>query len=106
MIKKTKRLTTKEFQKVFQEGKRVSSTLFLIYYTKGEKIKIAVSVPKKIYKNAVDRNYTKRLIFNCLVSTNTLPSLNMVIVLRKKIENITHKEVCDELYHLIKNINI
>ena len=106
MFKKTKRLTTREFQEVFQKGKRVSSPLFLLSYTDLEKTKVAVSIPKKIYSRAVDRNYIKRLIFNCLKEQVILPSLGIVIVVKKKLDNITHKGVCSELSDLIKNINI
>jgi ribonuclease P protein component len=106
MLKKTKRLTTKEFQEVFQKGKRVSSPLFLVSFIKLDKYKVAVSIPKKKYKNAVDRNYAKRIIFACLKKQATQPSLGIVIVLRKKLDNTTHKEMCSELYDAIKKINI
>ena len=106
MLKKTKRLTTREFQEVFQKGKRASSPLFLLSYLNLESVKIAISVPKKIYSKAVDRNYSKRVIFNCIKEQEILPSLGVVIVLRKKLDNITHKDVCSELSDLIKNINI
>lgn len=106
MLKKTKRLTTKEFQEVFQKGKRVSSPLFLVSFLETDKTKVAVSIPKKVYKRAVDRNYSKRIIFDCLKNQQPLPSFGFVVVLRKKLDNITHKEVCSELSELIKNINI
>lgn len=104
MLKKTKRLTTKEFQEVFQKGKRVSSPLFLLSYLDIKKEGFAISVPKKIYKKAVDRNKTKRLIFNSLKTLNSLPSIGVVIVVRKKLDNMTQKETCDELLDVFKKI--
>jgi len=104
MLKKTKRLTTNEFQKVFQEGKRVSSPLFLVSYLETKKEGVGISIPKKIYKKAVDRNMIKRLIFNFLKNTKYQPSLGIVIVVRKKLDNMTHKETCDELLDVIKKI--
>jgi len=106
MLKKTKRLTTKEFQEVFQKGKRVSSPLFLVSYLDIKKTKVAVSIPKKIYKKAIDRNYIKRIIFECLKKQDIPTSYGLVIVIRKKLDNITHKELCCELYSLVKKINI
>jgi ribonuclease P protein component len=52
---------------LFTEGKSVSKyPLRLVYNTgtfgEGEKIKIGVSVSKKYFKKAVDRNYFKRVL--------------------------------------------
>ena len=104
MLKKTKRLSTKEFQNVFQNGKRVSSPLFLVSYLDIKKIGYSVSVPKKIYKSAVDRNNIKRLIYSCLKKQEILPSFGVVIVVRKKLDNMTHKHTCDELLDVFKKI--
>lgn len=52
---------------LFSEGKSVSKyPLRLVYYSGGleenEKIKMGVSVSKKYFKKAVDRNYFKRVL--------------------------------------------
>ncbi|WP_426062521.1 ribonuclease P protein component [Flavobacterium sp. DSP2-3-1] len=52
---------------LFTEGKSVSKyPLRLVYkagsFTEGEKIKMGVSVSKKNFKKAVDRNYFKRVL--------------------------------------------
>ncbi|MFE3871428.1 ribonuclease P protein component [Flavobacterium sp. ZS1P70] len=52
---------------LFSEGKSVSKyPLRLVYYSgnlgKGQKIKMGVSVSKKYFKKAVDRNYFKRVL--------------------------------------------
>lgn len=52
---------------LFTEGKSVSKyPLRLVYnlgtFDEGEKIKIGVSVSKKYFKKAVDRNYFKRVL--------------------------------------------
>ncbi|SFE51589.1 ribonuclease P protein component [Flavobacterium xueshanense] len=52
---------------LFTEGKSVSKyPLRLVYkagsFSEGEKIKMGVSVSKKNFKKAVDRNYFKRLL--------------------------------------------
>ncbi|MFT3794482.1 ribonuclease P protein component [Flavobacterium sp.] len=55
---------------LFTEGKSVSKfPLRLVYLpveaTEGEKIKMGVSVSKKYFKKAVDRNYYKRVLREC-----------------------------------------
>ena len=52
---------------LFTEGKSVSKYPLRLVYNKGtfgegEKIKIGVSVSKKYFKKAVDRNYFKRVL--------------------------------------------
>jgi len=106
MLKKTKRLTTKEFQEVFQKGKRVSSPLFLLSFLKKDKGKVAVSIPKKIYNKAVDRNNVKRVIFECLKKQDMPTSTGVVIVIRKKLDNIPMSDVCKDLYDSLKKISI
>ena len=55
---------------LFSEGKSVSKyPLRLVYYSGAldddQKIKIGVSVSKKYFKKAVDRNYFKRVLREC-----------------------------------------
>lgn len=60
----------KHIELLFSEGKSVSNyPLRLVYVPieleEGEKIKIGVSVSKKNFKRAVDRNHYKRLLREC-----------------------------------------
>ena len=60
----------KHIDLLFSEGKSVSKyPLRLVYVPieleEGEKIKIGVSVSKKNFKRAVDRNHYKRLLREC-----------------------------------------
>lgn len=60
----------KHIELLFSEGKSVSKyPLRLVYVPveleEGEKIKIGVSVSKKNFKKAVDRNHYKRLLREC-----------------------------------------
>ncbi|SDG94767.1 ribonuclease P protein component [Psychroflexus sediminis] len=52
----------KLIKKVFEEGKTIKSFPILIRYTEHEenRHKVGVSVPKRNFKNAVDRNQIKR----------------------------------------------
>lgn len=67
-FRKTDRLSQQKIiQKLFQEGIQVHSYPYKIFILKVEKslksrIQILISVPKKQFKNAVDRNLIKRRI--------------------------------------------
>ncbi len=89
MLKKKNRLTTKEFQEVFEEGKKTHTPIFLFAKLQNKKeIKIGISVPKKIFKKAFKRNETKRIILNIIKENKILPINNFfVLVLKKPIQN-------------------
>ncbi len=58
-------------EKLFQEGKKIREFPFLIHYLfieQGDKKKfqVVISVPKRKFKHAHDRNYIKRSITECL----------------------------------------
>ena len=60
---KEKLKSKKLIEKLFTEGQAVSTfPLRLIYLKEGEANKVGVSVSKRNFKNAVDRNRIKRLL--------------------------------------------
>ncbi len=68
--KKEKLKSSKDIDLLFVEGKSVAKyPLRLVYveknYSDETKIKIGVSVSKKYFKKAVDRNYFKRVLREC-----------------------------------------
>lgn len=68
---KTEKLKSqKTIDLLFSDGKSVSKYPLRLVYVKNsfeekEKLKFAVSVSKKYFKNAVDRNYFKRVLREC-----------------------------------------
>lgn len=69
MLKKSKRLSTEEFNLVLEKGRVVHSPFFTIRVLGGmEAFKISVVSPKKIYKTAVSRNRSRRVIYAILAS--------------------------------------
>lgn len=66
MLSKKKRLTKKEFDYVFKNGKRVHSPVVqLIYLPKGDFHGAAV-VGKKVHRRAVRRNRLRRQMYGAL----------------------------------------
>jgi len=67
MLKKENRLTTKEFDLVFKEGKKFFSKNFMFMKIEDkDSLKISTTVSKKIYKTAVKRNEARRKIYKIL----------------------------------------
>ena len=68
---KTEKLKSqKTIDLLFSDGKSVSKYPLRLVYVKNsfeekEKLKFGVSVSKKYFKNAVDRNYFKRVLREC-----------------------------------------
>lgn len=67
--KNQKLKSRKTIDLLFSEGKSVSKYPLRLVYTaiedESEKLKFGVSVSKKHFKNAVDRNYFKRVLREC-----------------------------------------
>lgn len=66
MLTKKQRLTKKEFDHVFKNGKRVHSPSLQLIYTPGEQFHGAAVVGKKVHKRAVDRNRLRRRLYGVL----------------------------------------
>jgi ribonuclease P protein component len=70
MLKKADRLTTEEIETLSQ-GKSVFGTLLSLRYVHvsgadGAKLKFAVSVSKKVFKTAVERNRARRRVYGAI----------------------------------------
>jgi ribonuclease P protein component len=96
MLKKSHRLSTKEFLEVMEKGKIYHSPLFIMRALrtqgvgnkdKGERskefgqVKISAVTPKKIANTAVLRNKTKRLIYEAVqpLITSIIPDTHMIM---------------------------
>jgi len=66
MLSKKKRLTKKEFDAVFQTGKRIHSPALQLIYKKDDCFHGAAVVGKKVYKSAVGRNRLRRRLYGVL----------------------------------------
>lgn len=68
MFKKQHRLTSREFDVFFKEGKRIPSPVGQLIYAESELLKVSVVVPKKVIKTAVGRNRLRRQTYHLLKS--------------------------------------
>lgn len=106
---KTEKLKSRTtIDNMFREGKSVSKfPLRLVYkkqaFDEGQKLKIGVSVSKKYFKKAVDRNYFKRVLRetyrlnkNLLLDSLEEPYAFMLLYQTKErlsYEDINHKTI-------------
>ncbi|MBU7569168.1 MAG: ribonuclease P protein component [Flavobacterium sp.] len=106
---KTEKLKSRTtIDSMFREGKSVSKfPLRLVYkkqaFDEGQKLKIGVSVSKKYFKKAVDRNYFKRVLRetyrlnkNLLLDSLEEPYAFMLLYQTKErlsYEDINHKTI-------------
>ncbi len=109
MLKKKNRLTTEEFQKVFKNGKKISSTFFLIIILPiNDSKKISVAISKKIEKTAIDRTLSRRKIYTIIKENFSEISNNIkiIVLITKKINHKKKPDIQKELLGLFKKANI
>ena len=94
-----------EIAKIVLSKQKVKSDYFFIYYQKGENItRVAISVSKKI-GNSVKRNHAKRIIRELLrPNLNKILPTNLVIVVKKDLNNVDFKKLSTEMFHCLEII--
>lgn len=101
MISKSLRFTQKEIDSFIRTPhKKIGNDLFVCRFKKGEKLKIGVILSKKTYKTSVERNKTKRFLYDetlKLVKTTGF----YIISPQKSIKGIENKEVSSKLKEII-----
>lgn len=103
MLPSSKRLTTPLFKSVMDKGKIFHSSLFNIKLLKIEgKSLFSVAVPKKIAKNAVDRNRIRRQVYSALSSFDKKISSGFygVLIIKALIIKSTFDEILSGLESL------
>ncbi len=102
MVPKKNRLTKKEFNTVFKEGRREHGSSIIVY-TKSAPghCQVAVSVPQKVTKKAADRNRIRRAVYREIQSVlGGIKDKQVIVVLKKFDENV---DLSTELSLLKKN---
>ena len=109
---------TQEFTAVITKGKKVINHYFLIFYSfnRLKSCRFGISIPRKLAKKAVKRNYYKRQVKNMLIiylkntcqaihSIDSLSHYDLVIIIRpdyiKKNEFKTKQESLYKLFSFL-----
>lgn len=104
MFPKGKRVTTTLFKKLFGLQSPITHGDFLyVKYTPHEDVAVSVVIPKKIYKNAVDRNTAKRRIVPLIKESDIKPGIH-VFFLKKKIDDVSSQEILKDIQTLISQL--
>ena len=101
------RLLKKDIDNVFKRGKTVKGSFFFIKFLKNDtgKLRLAVSISKKVLKTAVARNKIKRFFSNFFYSSLFLNTpVDLVIVVTTSIVEKPLKEIKREMEQAINKI--
>jgi len=92
MLSRQNQLNTFDLKELKLAGKRVHSTLFSITCAESRQNinKYSLSVPKKLYKKAVDRNRAKRRIFAIIKEINNKKNGHFSLFLKVNIDNLPY----------------
>ncbi len=101
---------------MFREGKSVSKFPLRLVYIKqapeeGQKVKIGVSVSKKYFKKAVDRNYFKRVLretyrLNKSVLIDSLDESYAFMLLYQTKERLSYEEINRKTIQLFEKFHL
>ncbi len=87
MKKKFRVKSARDFQNIIDNGNKIYSKEYIIYYLNTDKgyCRVGISVGKKILKRAVDRNYEKRVTrdFISKIYGDLIGSFDFIIICRK-----------------------
>lgn len=104
-MKKSYRVKSKrDFEQLFSKGKNVANRKFVVYHLPKEQdhFRAGLSVSKKL-GNAVTRNKIKRRLRHLLQELlPDLPAVDMVVIARKGVEDLTYQEMRSNLLHVLK----
>lgn len=105
MLKKSDRLTKKEFDRFFSSGRRLHTPLFTLVHTSQAGFNGAVVVGKKVFKRAVDRNKLRRRLYNILYRLSREQTLSGVYIILTKspAANADFAELKSTLLKIIPN---
>jgi ribonuclease P protein component len=100
MLPKTERLTTKELDILFKEGKQRNFPLFLVTYIPAPRFALSALTSKKVFPTAVERNSIRRKVYNSIKYVEIRPKASIALVCNKKITQATPIELHAAIHEL------
>jgi len=101
MLKSESKLGSIQLAKLKKEGKRSYSTLFSITFLSNERSKFSVTISKKLYKKAVDRNRAKRRIFAILKDVSPTRTGFYELFLKTSIDVVSFEYLKKEIKNIL-----
>lgn len=107
MLKPIHRISSVLFRRIFRKSKKTFSRFFRLAYTPADNFKLAVVVPKKIYKKRVDRNRQKRRIIHRVKELVPLSApYSCIIWLQKDVSLLSSDDLHKEISLLLEKTPI
>ena len=105
MFPKKERVTKNAFRVLIKERKIISTPLFLFYFKKSDNPQYSFVSPKKVFKNAVERNKYRRNGYKIL-STYGVKSGSGIFVYKKQATSATEAGMRKDIFSILKKANI
>ena len=96
MLKKRFKLNTSDFKEVFNFGKTIKNTHFILKVKENNLpfARFAVVVSKKVAKRAVERNYMRRRFFHALENSLTkFQKADYIFILNSSTKDLQYKDL-------------
>lgn len=105
MFKKTNRLNRAEFEVFFKNGRRYHTKHLQLIYTTQPTLKVAVVVPKKVVKSAVERNRLRRQLYHQSKQILINATGVYIFLVKNSILDINNSDRLAEIKKLVGVIN-
>lgn len=107
MLKKTERLSKKEFDQYFKTGRRFHSPLLTLIYHPNNRFHGATVVGKKVFKLAVSRNKLRRRLYNLLYQRKQADGLTgvFIVIANPTAKSATFTELKDATAKLLNQVD-
>lgn len=104
MLKKKQRLTTKEFDHVFSNGKRYHSPTLQLIHSSSDTFHGSAVVGKKVFKKAVDRNRLRRRLYGVLYRYQKEQPLSgtFIFIAKPKLKEVEKEGFTQEVESLLQ----
>jgi ribonuclease P protein component len=104
MLKKSERVSRKEFMAHYHQGKKLHSTNLSVAISPTPTFHGSVVVSKKVAKLAVERNSMRRRIYGELRQLRVVRPATYIVMVRPEYVKLTKREAKAELESLIGRI--
>ncbi len=101
MLAKKERLTRKEFDFHFKQGKRFHGEALQLILSPSQTFHGAVVVGKKVYSRAVDRNRVRRSLYPVLAQYGSARTYTCIIIAKPALKKVSLAQVREELRGLL-----
>ena len=106
MLAKKQRLTKKEFDRVFAQGKRSHSPTLQLIYLPDSNFRAAVVCGKKVFPKAVDRNLLRRRMYALLAQYHKHHNITgaYIVICKPSIRDVSKRDLLATTLKLLEKV--